>query len=221
MDIGRFDTELGFFRRHQCRFIQICASPVTQLIVGLFTLTTLALYGCAAPTREAVSVSPGQLFAGSYINVVAPSSDGWYLAQSSPSGMGFAKDGQAANETFAAQVAMFKLAPASTPEEFEALIKTSVEKDTDPHRFNVQQISFKYSSERSYPCVRYHSVAQDKTPQGSKGPLLLEMDALYCRHPVRQETGFAVIYSHRGESLHANLRSEAESFIQGVQVPSK
>lgn len=221
MDIGRFYTGIGQFHRHQCRLIQSWASTMTRALVCLFTLTALALYGCATPSREAVSVSPGQLFAGSYINIAAPSSDGWYLAQSSPSGMGFAKHGQAANETFAAQVAMFNLAPTNTPEEFEALIKTSVEKDTDPNRFNVQQISFKYSRERSYLCVRYHSVAQDKMPRGSKGPLLLEMDALYCRHPVRQETGFAAIYSHRGENLYANLRSEAESFIQGVQVPSR
>lgn len=116
---------------------------------------------------------------------------------------------------------MFNLAPTNTLEEFEALIRNAAQKDTDPNRFNVQQMSFTYSSERSYPCVRYHSIAQDKTPQGSKGPLLLEMDALYCRHAVRQETGFAAIYSHRGESLYANLRSEAEKFIQGVQIPGK
>lgn len=221
MNIGRFYSDIGSFRRHQCRQMQILASTVARVLVGLFALTVLVLNGCAAPSRQAVSVSPGQLFAGSYINVTAPASDGWYLAQSSPSGMAFAKHGQAVNETFAAQVAMFNLAPTKTPEEFEVLIKNAVQKDTDPNRFNVQQVSFKYTSERSYPCVRYHSVTQDMTPQGSKGPLLLEMDALYCRHPVRQETGFAAIYSRRGEGPYANLRSEAEKFIQGIQVPSK
>jgi len=135
--------------------------------------------------------------------------------------MAFAKGGQAANESFGAQVLMFNLAPTNTPQEFEVLIKTSSEKDTDPTRFDMKQLSFKYSSERSYPCVRYHSVVQDKAPQRLKDPLLLESDGLYCRHPLRQETGFAVIYSHRGESLYANLRDEAENFIQGVQVPSK
>ncbi|HET7922958.1 MAG TPA: hypothetical protein VFM15_09415 [Gammaproteobacteria bacterium] len=183
----------------------------------------IGLQGCAGTTQSQgfVSVRPDQLFAGSYINVRAPNTDGWKLLQSSDSGMAFAKGGQAANESFGAQVLKFNLAPTKSPQEFEALIKESAERDADPSRFNVQQMSFKYSNERSYPCVRYHSVVQDKAPHGLKGPLLLESDGLYCRHPVRQKTGFAIIYSHRGEGLYGNLRGEAESFIQGVQVPGK
>jgi len=133
--------------------------------------------------------------------------------------MSFARRGQAANESFGAQVLMFNLAPSNTPEEFEALMRAAAQKDTDPTRFNTRQTSFIYSNERSYPCVRYHSVVEDTAPQGLKGTLLLEVEGLYCRHPARQATGFAVIYSHRGEKLHSTLRSEAESFIKGTQVP--
>lgn len=196
---------------------------MTRKLLCFFSVIILGLQGCAgtAQPRKSVSVSPGQMFAGGYINVTAPTSDGWQLIQSSGSGMAFAKSGRAANESFGAQVLMFNLAPTNTPQEFEALIKTSAEKDTDPTRFDTQQMSFKYSTERNYPCVRYHSVVQDKAPRGLKVSLLLESDGLYCRHPVQRETGFAVIYSHRGGSLYANLRSEAENFIQGVQVPSK
>lgn len=135
--------------------------------------------------------------------------------------MAFAKRGQAENESFGAQVLMFNLTLTDTPKEFEALIKMSVAKDTDPSRFDVQKMHVEYSNERSYPCVRYQSVVQDNPPQGLNGVLLLESDGLYCRHPVRQETGFAIIYSHRGESPYANSRVEAESFIQSVQVPGK
>jgi hypothetical protein len=135
--------------------------------------------------------------------------------------MAFGKSGRSAGESFIAQVAMFNLPPTTTPEQFETVVKTAVDKDTDPARFDVQQASFKYTSERTYPCVRYQSVARDKTPHGSTAPLILEIDGLYCRHPVRQDTGFAAIYSHRGEAPHASLRSEAEGFIQGVQVPQK
>ena len=183
----------------------------------------LGLQGCAgtAQPQKSVSVSPSQKFVGGYINVTAPNSDGWQLIQSSGSGMAFAKGGLDAKESFGAQVLMFNLSPTNTPQEFEALIKKSVEKDTDPSRFNVQQTSFTYSNERTYPCVRYRSVVQDNAPQGLKGPLLLESDGLYCRHPVRHETGFAIIYSHRGEKLYVSLRGEAESFIQGVQAPGK
>ena len=183
----------------------------------------LGLQGCAgtAQSRKITSVSPGQVFAAGYINITAPTTDGWKLLQSSSVGPGFAKGGQTPSESFAAQVLAFKLAPTNTPQELEALIKKAVEEDAPPSRFNIKNISFEYSNERSYPCVRYNSIVVDKAPRGRKIPLLLESDGLYCRHPVHQETGFAIIYSHRGEKLYANLRSEAESFIQGVQVPSK
>lgn len=183
----------------------------------------LGLQGCAgtAQSQKGMAVTPGQFFSGGYINITAPNSDGWQLIQSADSGMAFAKRGQAANESFVAQVSMFNLAPTDTPQEFEALIKMSAAKDTDPSRFDVQKIHFEYSGERSYQCVRVRLVALDKAPQGLNGVLLLESDGLYCRHPVRQDTGFAIIYSHRGESLYANCRVEAESFIQSVQVPGK
>jgi hypothetical protein len=211
---------LGRNRRSRGAQLNRWASTMKTTVTCWCTAAVLGLYGCAgsAPSR---TVTPGESFSGGYINVKAPTTPGWQLLQSSGSGMAFAKGGQTASESFGAQVLMFNLSPTSTPTEFEALIKASVEKDTDSSRFDVRQASYSYSTERSYPCVRYQSVVEDKTPLQANSPLLLESDALYCRHPVRQETGFAVIYSHRGEDLYANLRSEAETFIQSVQVPNQ
>lgn len=188
---------------------------INVLMFGLNTAVS------AAPPPKAMPVSPGQNFKGGYINVTAPNSDGWHLLQSSGLGMGFAKGGLDTDESFGAQIHMFKLSPTNTPEEFETLIKKSVEKDTELPRFSVQQASFTYSNERAYPCVKYHSLVQDNAPQGSKGPLLLEAQGLYCRHPIQRETGFAIIYSHRGEKQYAELHVEAENFIQNIQVPEK
>lgn len=193
------------------------------IAVWVLSIAVLGLNGCAgsAPVRKTF-VAPGELFAGGYINVRAPTTPGWQIMQSSGSGMAFAKEGQALqNESFVAQVSMFNLVATSTPAEFQALIKTSIEQDTDPSRFTVQKASYELSNERSYPCVRYSSVTEDNAAPKAKSPLLLQVDALYCRHPVRTDTGFAVTYSHRGAILYANLRSEAEGFIQGVQVPEK
>ncbi|MDR2853037.1 MAG: hypothetical protein LBV61_08325 [Burkholderiaceae bacterium] len=133
--------------------------------------------------------------------------------------MAFAKGGQSKNESFVAQVSMFNLPPTQTPEAFKSFIQSGVEKDTDTNRFEVQSASFRITNERNYPCVRYEATSQDNEPAGSSGPLLFELSAIYCRHPVRQETGFSISYSHRGEGLHPTFRSEAESFIQSVQVP--
>ncbi|WHZ12850.1 MAG: hypothetical protein OJF60_003291 [Burkholderiaceae bacterium] len=114
---------------------------------------------------------------------------------------------------------MFYLAPTRTPQEFEALIEQTAKKDIDRTRFAVEQLTFASSDERSYPCVRTSYIVQDKAPQGMKNPLLLQTDALYCRHPKRPTTGFAISYSHRGESLDPSLGAEAQQFIAGAQVP--
>jgi hypothetical protein len=135
--------------------------------------------------------------------------------------MVFGKRGDAQASSFSASVNMFPLEPTTSQEAFETLVKEAVAKDTDPNRFDVQQQSLKYSAERTYSCVRYQAVATDRSPKGSATPLLLEMDGLYCRHPIRQDTGFAALYSYRGPGRYPALRSEAETFIQGVQVPEQ
>ena len=188
-------------------------------IPALVFLATL-VQGCATSGQPAGKpVAPSESFSGSYINIKAPASAGWELMQSSGAGMAFAKDGENKSESFSAQIVMFNLPPTQTPEAFKSFIQFGVEKDTDTTRFKVQSASFRYTNERNYPCVRYEATSQDDKPQGSSGPLLLQLSAIYCQHPVRQETGFSVSYSHRGRALYSTFRNEAEIFIQGVQVP--
>lgn len=180
-------------------------------------LVGAVLTACAAPSPRIAG--PGQVFGGNYIHIEAPANDTWEIMSESPSGIAFAKGDHSTSESFVAWVAVFGLSPSNTPEEFKALIREAAKKDTDPVRFEMQKERFQYTSERPYPCVRYQSVAKDKSPAGSMAPLWLEMDALYCRHPVQPESGFSVIYSHRGSQMHPNLRVEAEKFIQGVRAP--
>lgn len=188
---------------------------IKSLLVILIAI--LGLSGCA----QIQTVPPGKEFSGNYINVKAPETKGWQLIGSNNLGMTFAKHGETRKDSFIAMVNMFHLEPTRTPKEFETLMKKKAEEDADPSRFEVQQQSLKYSSERPYPCIRYKSVVKDKKPQNSSSPLLLEIDALYCRHPIRQDTGFAAIYSYRGTSRYPDLHNEAETFIQGIQVPGK
>ena len=135
--------------------------------------------------------------------------------------MTFAKDGQVFGETFLARVMMFDLRATKTPDEFVAMVKSDAESGTDPVRFEMRERTVVYTDERGYPCVRFHSLALDKKPAVVEGPLLTEREALYCRHPVHQNAGFAASYTHRGQTQYANLHREAEVFIQGVQVPTK
>ena len=193
-----------------------------QLVSLAFSV--LLLSSCAAPSRQFPTVAPGQLFEGGYINVKAPNSQGWRMAESSTTGMAFGKAGRAQGETLAAQLLMFELQPTQTSEQFVALMKEGLQKDTDPIRFDIIESSSDYASERGYPCVRHHALVSDKAAQTSpatKEQLLLETRALYCRHPVRTNTGFAAIYSHRGRSRYPSLAEEAQDFLQGIQVPSR
>lgn len=166
-------------------------------------------------------VTAGQEFKGGYINIRVPNSDGWLLVRSSQNGMEFAKP-TGSGENLSAQILMFGLAPTKTPDEFIGLIKSGIGQDTDSNRFDVLGTSIEISSERGYPCVRYSASLRDKEAQTSRTRrevLLLETEALYCRHPVRDTTGFAAIYSHRGRAPYSSLKSEAVDFIMGIQVP--
>lgn len=194
-----------------------------KFILLLFASFTLA--SCAtAPSQAPKPVAAGYLYKGGYINVRVPNSDGWHLVSSSPAGMEFARSGAEQGESFGAQVLMFPLPETKTEEEFVALIKRGFEADTDSARFSIVESDFRYSGERSYPCVRVSSVIEDKQAKTSPSrseKLLLQSRSLYCRHPVRQSTGFAIIYSHRGRTQYETMAAEATDFIGGVQVPEQ
>ena len=75
---------------------------------------------------------------------------------------------------------------------------------------------------RGYPCVELNYVTKDKQAQTSptrRERLLLQAESLYCRHPVRKNTGFSITYSHRGASLFSGFEAEAKGFVNGIQVP--
>jgi hypothetical protein len=164
------------------------------------------------------------MFAGPLISVRAPTTGKWLLTRRSDTAITFG--GGEIGKTFIAEVAMFRLAPAATPEEFEALVRKNTAPNVDidpkyPDRYELLEQSVNYSRERRYPCVRYRAVTKDKRAKGTKEPQFLEMDGLYCRHPAHPTSGVAIMYSHRGLARHAMLRDEAERFIQGARLVAK
>jgi hypothetical protein len=184
------------------------------------TLVWLGLIaGCTVSARN--PVANGEQFAGRYFSAKAPATGTWHLQRRSEGAITFA--GGEVGNTFVAEVSMFRLAPAATPDEFEALIKRSSDPDVDvdpnhPDRYQLVERTIKYSSERSYPCVRYRGATWDTRAKGTTAPQLLEMDGLYCRHPAEPRAGAAIVFSHRGLTRHATLRDEAERFIRGVEL---
>ena len=136
--------------------------------------------------------------------------------------MAFARRGAEQNETYAAQVILFKFPQTQSNEEFVKAIQSRVDAANPPSRFAVLEVSHEYTDQRGYPCVRYKSVYDDKealTASGAHEKLKLQVISLYCRHPAEREIGFFAAYSHRGVNTDPNLEAPAQSFIDGVQVP--
>lgn len=188
------------------------------LVVVLLALPII-LSSCVSP---GTAVPAGFLYKGSFINVRVPNSDGWLLLNTARPGMEFFRFGDAPKETFAAQVLMFPWILTQNKDDFVSLIKQALENDRESQRFDIIEFEFEETDQRSYPCASLTFVALDKLAKTSptrREALLLQAESLYCRHPIQQQTGFAITYSHRGPSLYSNLHAEARDFIEGVQVP--
>ena len=191
-------------------------------LVCLAALTCVLLSSCA-PSRQLAGVPPGHQYrVADIVDVQAPNAAGWHLVESSAKGLSFAKRARGPGETFAAQLLMFELQPTETPEQFAALIRTTIERGTNPNRFETVQSSAEHTTERPYPCVRHRALYNDKQAQTSPATterLLFEIQALYCRHPERTNAAFAAIYSHRGRTPYPALVEEAQDYFKGVRVP--
>jgi cellulose synthase/poly-beta-1,6-N-acetylglucosamine synthase-like glycosyltransferase len=186
--------------------------------------TILASLCVLAPLAQAKDkpVVPGQRFVGPILNMRAPNSGGWKLLESSGDAVIFARAGALSGESFIAAVLRFRLAENQTAEEFEAFVKHGVEKDAPPDRFKSIEATFETSNERGYACVLYKATSEDMKARTSlfrRSQLILQVQALYCRLPNLEKTGFAATYSHRGPTKVEEFDAQASDFIEGVQIP--
>ena len=223
-DRGKTGADMGAPRT---RVLAGCMN-LKYIQVFLFLIFPIVLTSCVATSTQLrfEPVPAGALFEGPYINIHAPNSDGWYLTGSSSLGMEFSRKGNLTNQTFGAQVLRFPWRGDRNTEELLLLAREAFEEDWQLERYENIEREFYPSEERDYPCVRIKYVTKDKfslTSDNEREVLILQASALYCLHPdpYLEGTGFAIIYSHRGSSLHSNFGDEAQDFIDGVQVPEK
>lgn len=174
----------------------------------------------AGPAAASHPVAPNQDFSNPLLQVHAPASTGWFGMTQTTDKIAFGKQGVLGDESFVAAVFLFHIPTFATSDSFTEYVRDGVVKDSPPDRFDSVELSVQYSSERSYPCVRYHGISIDKKAQilFFKKKLRIENIALYCQDPDKPGLGFAVSYSHRGGSDDTNIGEEAESFIDSVQV---
>jgi hypothetical protein len=183
-----------------------------QPIVFKFTAAPLS-------ALNALPVAPGQQFPGRILSIRAPDSAGWKLTSLTPAGMQFFRSGASDGETYVAMVRFFLLPTAQGQDGLLEIVKDSFEKHISPPRFEIIESSFESTRERDYACIRTVANVQDKSAFFGRAVLLLQWHSLTCRHPVRQDAGFEISYSHRGPEPDKQSEEEARAFIAGVQVP--
>ena len=195
------------------------AGAVQVWLIGAVMVGLLSFGGQSVAATH--PVAPNQDFPNPVLDVHAPASSGWYGIKQTPSQIAFGKDGANGGETFVATVMLFRIPTFAGTDAFTEYVREGVAKDSPADRFDPVELSIQYSSERSYPCVRYHGISVDKkariAPFFTK-KLRIENIALYCQHPDRPGLGFTISYSHRGGTDDYPIDEEAESFIDSVQV---
>lgn len=179
-----------------------------------------------ASSHAQALVPSGKMFANAFLDVRAPLTGDWMIAKSSQAELAFARVGDAANESFIAQVSLFALPDFKGKDEFETLVKQGVQADSPTERFKPVSADFEYTEQRGYPCVKYVGVTEDMKARTSTSAtetvkLVLQFNSLYCQHPTVPGVGFMVGMSHRGDSVVEDLAKDAEAFIAGVQVAKR
>jgi hypothetical protein len=169
------------------------------------------------------AVTPHQEFSNPILQIHAPGSDGWYGVAQTPDRIAFGKSGSTAGETFAAAVVLFRIPVFPNSAAFTEYVREGAIEDSPSERFETIESNIQYSSEREYPCVKYHAITNDRrarTSAFSTKKLRLENFALYCQHPTKPGLGFSISFSHRGGSSDEKIDAEAAAFIESVQVTS-
>lgn len=135
--------------------------------------------------------------------------------------MAFGREDAPSGNTYIAQVSAFRLPPFSNTDELLVIIEAGAAKDSPPDRFKVIDADFKLSTERPYPCVRFRGSYEDLKVRTRHGyaAFPLHIRSLYCQHPKQRDLGLLIAYSQRGGAPDPDLDRQAQSFIDGVQVP--
>ena len=169
-------------------------------------------------------VSPGEQFTGPLLNIRAPNTEGWQIMQSSNTTVAFAREGSTPGESYIASVSQFALPEMPSRDDFVAFFRRALDDEMPAARFQKPLTNIEYKEDRGYRCVLYRAKAIDtkaKRPLLSRTAMVLQMQALYCELPKVEKTGFVISFSHRGATEAADFESQAQAFVDGVQVPNE
>lgn len=186
-------------------------------------LLAAALCGAAtAPCRaqEMTPVAPETRFELPLLALRSPAGQGWLTIDAGADGRFFMREGEQRHASVAATATFFPLQPGLDRAGFEALIREAIARQAPADRFEPVESSLEYGEDRGYPCMRYAGTVRDTAAQvggGRTRRLLLDVRALYCRHPHDASRGFSLVYSYRGPERDPALTADAEAFFAGAK----
>lgn len=192
-------------------------TPIRTLLLAV-ALWVAAIAPCHA--QQMTPVAPETRFELPLLELRSPTGRGWMTVDAGAEGRFFMREGEHRHASVAATATFFPLRPDLDPAGFEALIGEDVARQAPADRFEPVESSLAYAEDRGYPCMRYAGVVRDTAAQiggGRSRQLLLEVRALYCRHPHDPNRGFSLVYSYRGPEREPTLAADAEAFFAGAK----
>lgn len=186
-------------------------------------LLAAASWGAAIATcraQDMTTVESETRFELPLLEVRSPAGEGWLTIDAGADGRYFMREGEHRHASVAATVNFFPLSPALDRAGFEALVREEVARQAPADRFEPIESSLEYGETRGYPCMQYAGVVRDTAAQvggGRTRSLLLDVNALYCRHPHDATRGFSLVYSYRGPDRDPSLGASAEAFFAGAK----
>ncbi|MFZ5636476.1 MAG: hypothetical protein ACOY82_07785 [Pseudomonadota bacterium] len=189
-----------------------------RLLLVVCILSAAALAPCRAQDLE--STLPGTIYHGPMLDVAVPDGTGWMTIDNGVQGRLFERRGERRHTTIIASATFFPLEPNLDDAGFEAQVRADIAHQAAEDRFEPVESSVSYDESRGYPCIVYAAVVRDTAAQvgGDRTrDLILEMRALYCRHPHDAALAFALIYSHRGKQRDPAFAAAAEGFFAGAK----
>jgi hypothetical protein len=190
----------------------------------IILLITLSLTGCVnpSPIPTTHSLLPRHFMPGPILNIYSPNSEGWQLSHSNTGAVVFTRLDPSSGNTYVAQINSFHLPAFASPEELLAIIKSGAEKESPSSRFQSIEANFQITTERPYPCIRFRGSSIDLKAKALHGnaPMTLTVRSIYCQHPTKLDLGVLISFSQRGGTPDPDFESQANAFIEGVQVPA-
>jgi len=200
---------------------RLLRQSITMPRSSLLALTLCIFVAMPAHAAKPRRIPGLQRFEGPLLDIVSPAGKGWVMVDAGTRGKLFMRDGKERHASLIATVTTFPVEAEASVATFDAQVRENVAKEAQGARY--QPLSggdLVPEQHGAAHCLRYSQAVTDLSAQVGRGDtatLVLELHALYCRHPADPALGVAITYSVRAPQRTAEETAlAAQSFFDGV-----